>query len=303
MVFMSAKLLFIFNPASGKANIKNYLFEIIDIFTKEDYDVTVHPTQCQNDAYNTIVKKAQENDVIVISGGDGTLNEAVSAMMSFPPEKRKPLGYIPCGTTNDFAMSRGIPTNALEAAQRIAQGNTFECDIGLFNEKYFTYVAAFGAFTDVSYDTPQEIKNIFGHAAYVFEGMKKLASIPSYHITLTTDKETVEGKFSLGLILNSTRLAGFDLKRIEKESIIDLKDGLFEIVLIKRPVTFMQIQEILNAIITGAINENEQVVLIKTTNAHIVSDEEIKWTLDGEFGGAYKEVDMRVINQPIKFIG
>ncbi len=300
---MWKKLLFIFNPLSGKANIKNYIFDITDIFTKAKYDVTVHPTQCQDDAYKTILNKAAEYDVIVISGGDGTLNEAVSAMMTFEPEKRKPIGYIPSGTTNDFAVSRGIPTDALEAAQRIAQGNMFECDIGLFNEKHFTYVAAFGAFTDVSYDTPQEVKNIFGHAAYVFEGMKKLTSIPSYHITLTTDKETVEGDFSLGLILNSTRLAGFDLKRIEKESIIDLKDGLFEIVLIKKPVTFMQIQEILNAIITGVINENEQVVLIKTPNAHIVSDEEIKWTLDGEFGGAYKEVDMRVINQPIKFIG
>lgn len=299
---MSTKLLFIFNPTSGKANIKNHLFEIIDIFTKEDYDVTVHPTQCQDDAYNTIINKAQENDVVVVSGGDGTLNEAVRAMMTFDYESRKPIGYIPTGTTNDFAASRGISTDITEASRAIAKGDTFECDIGLFNQKHFTYVAAFGAFTDVSYDTPQEAKNIFGHAAYVWEGVKRLTKIESYHIKLTTKDETIEDDFSLGLILNSTHLAGFDLKRIESENIIDLTDGLFEIVLIKKPVTFLQIQEILNVIINGEIKETDQFVLIKTSNAHISCDREIKWTLDGEFGGAYKEVDMTVLNKPIKFI-
>ncbi len=299
---MFKKLLFIFNPTSGKANIKNNIFEIIDIFTKADYDVTVHPTQCQDDAYITITNKAHEYDIVVVAGGDGTLNEAVRAMMTFDYENRKPIGYIPSGTTNDFAASRGIPTDIIEAAKHIAQGNTFECDIGLFNQKHFTYVAAFGAFTDVSYDTPQEAKNIFGQAAYVWEGVKRLTKIESHHITLTTDGKTIEGDFSLGLILNSTRLGGFDIKLIDVQSIVDLTDGLFEIILVKKPVTLLQIQEILNVIINGGIEETDQFILIKASNAHICCDSEIKWTLDGEFGGAYKDVDISVLNKPIKFI-
>lgn len=296
---ISKKLLFVFNPISGKANIKNNIYEIIDIFTKAEYDVTVRPTQTGNDAHEYIKENAGEYDAVVVSGGDGTLNQAVSAMMSFPKVKRKPLGYIPAGTTNDFAHSRGIPSDALDAALKIAEGNTIKCDIGTFNNRYFTYVAAFGAFTDVSYDTPQDIKNIFGHGAYVLEGIKRLANLESYKISLQTEDTFVEDYFFLGLILNSTSLAGLNLK----QNIIDLNDGLFEIVLIKRPVNLFQIQEIFNLILTGNTEENDTFKLIKTSKAQICSEKVLKWTLDGEFGGEYDNVQMTVEQSALTLLG
>ena len=249
--------------------------------------------------YKFIKNHAGEYDAIVVSGGDGTLNEAVSAIMSFPKVKRKPLGYIPAGTTNDFAHSRGIPKDMLDATLKIAEGKTFKCDIGTFNQKFFAYVAAFGAFTDISYDTPQETKNIFGQGAYLLEGLKRLTNIGSYKITVETDEAFVSDYFSLGLILNSTSVAGFNLKN----ELIDLNDGIFEIVLVKRPVTFMQMQEIFNTILTGTTEENDLFKLIRTSKAKITSEETLKWTLDGEFGGEFKEIEMNVEQNALTFMG
>ncbi len=296
---ISKKLLFVFNPISGKALIKNHIFEIVDILTKAEYDVTLRPTQGNRDAYNFIKNHAGEYNAIVVSGGDGTLNEAVSALMSFPKVKRKFLGYIPSGTTNDFAHSRGIPKDMLDAALKIADGKTFKCDIGTFNQKFFAYVAAFGAFTDISYDTPQETKNIFGQGAYLLEGLRRLTNIESYKITVETDEVFVSDYFSLGLILNSTSVAGFNLKN----ELIDLNDGIFEIVLVKRPVTFMQMQEIFNTILTGTTEENDLFKLIRTSKAKITSEESLKWTLDGEFGGEFKEIEMNVEQNALTFMG
>lgn len=296
---ISKKLLFVFNPISGKALIKNHIFEIVDILTKAQYDVTLRPTQGNRDAYEFIKNHAAEYDAIVVSGGDGTLNEAVSAIMSFPKVKRKPLGYIPAGTINDFAHSRGIPKDMLDATLKIAEGKTFKCDIGTFNQKFFAYVAAFGAFTDISYDTPQGTKNLFGHGAYLLEGLKRLTNIESYKITVETDEVFVSDYFSLGLILNSTSVAGFNLKN----ELIDLNDGIFEIVLVKRPVTFTQMQEIFNTILTGTTEENDLFKLIRTSKAKITSDENLKWTLDGEFGGEFKQIEMNVEQNALTFMG
>ena len=300
---MSEKLLFVFNPFSGKALVKNYIFDVIDIFTKAGYDVTVRPTQGTKDAYNFIKANAPQFDAIVVSGGDGTLNEAVSALMTFPKEERKHLGYIPAGTTNDFAQSRGIPKDVLEATLKIAQKSTFKCDIGSFNEKHFAYVGAFGAFTDISYDTPQEFKNLFGQAAYFLEGIKRLANLQSYRIILETDTVKVDDYFFLGIILNSTSLAGFNLDLLHNNVKIDLSDGLFEIILVKKPVNLMQMQEIFNAVMNGDTEETEQFKFIRTQKATIRSDEKLKWTLDGEFGGEFDDIDMVVEKEAITFLG
>ena len=300
---MSEKLLFVFNPFSGKAQVKNYIFDIIDIFTKAEYDVTVRPTQGSSDAYNFIKENAPQYDAIVVSGGDGTLNEAVSALMTFPEAERKPLGYIPAGTTNDFAQSRGIPKDVLEATLKIAQKNTFKCDIGTFNQKYFAYVAAFGAFTDISYDTPQEFKNLFGQAAYFLVGIKRLANLQSYRVIVETDSVKVDDYFFLGIILNSTSLAGFNLDLLHNNVKIDLSDGLFEIILVKKPVNLMQMQEIFNAVMNGDTEETEQFRFIRTQKATIRSDEKLKWTLDGEFGGEFDNIDMVVEKEAITFLG
>ena len=174
------KLLFIFNPHAGKAQIKSRLLQIVDLMVKRGYDVTIYPTQAKRDALKIVQKRAEEFDLIVCSGGDGTLDEAVSGMML--SGKKVPLGYIPAGSTNDFANSLKIPKDMVKAAEIAISGKTFACDVGMFNEKPFVYVAAFGMFTAVSYKTRQEWKNILGHAAYLLEGVKSLTEIASYRL-------------------------------------------------------------------------------------------------------------------------
>ena len=169
---MKKKLLFVFNPCSGKAQIKNQLLDIVDTMVKADYEVTVYPTQCAGDAKEKVEAYAGNYDLVVCSGGDGTLDEVVTGMMQC--KAKVPLGYIPAGSTNDFASSLGIPKDMEKAAEAAVTGKSFPCDVGLFNGDYFVYVAAFGLFTEVSYKTSQEWKNVLGHAAYILEGAKCL---------------------------------------------------------------------------------------------------------------------------------
>ena len=171
---MTKKMLFIFNPHSGKGQIKNHLLDILDKFAKAEYDITVRPTQERLDAYNYIKNNGDKFDRIVVSGGDGTLNEAVKGLMEFDADKRPCLGYIPTGTTNDFASTLELPKSIAKSSDIAVNGVPFKCDIGKFNSTTFNYVAAFGAFTDVPYDTPQETKNILGHTAYVLEPLEDL---------------------------------------------------------------------------------------------------------------------------------
>ena len=201
------KMLFIVNPRSGKGQIKNNLLEILDIFNKAGYEPTMHITQSVLDAKETVKAKAADYDVVVCSGGDGTLNETVSGLMEEGIEI--PLGYIPAGSTNDFASSLRIPRNMKKAAQLITEGRLFQCDVGTFNERYFNYVAAFGAFTEVSYATPQQMKNVLGHQAYILEAMKKLMSIKPATMILEHDGGRIEGEFLYGMISNSTSVGGF----------------------------------------------------------------------------------------------
>ena len=188
---MKKKLLFIFNPHSGKGLIKNKLLEIVDIMVKADYEVTIYPTQSKGDAQNHVREEAKNYDLIVCSGGDGTLDEAVSGMME--SEEKTLLGYIPAGSTNDFANSLRIPKSMLKAANVAVKGRRFPVDIGYFNGDSFVYVAAFGLFTAVSYQTSQQLKNVLGHAAYILEGMKQLLDIPVYKMRVEYDDEVLEG--------------------------------------------------------------------------------------------------------------
>ncbi len=170
---MDKKLLFIYNPIAGKAQIRNKLADIIDLFTKEGYEVVAHPTQSSADAEATIINaKEGKYDLVVCSGGDGTLDRVVYGMMK--REEKIPIGYIPAGSTNDFANSMKIPKSMMRAAEITMKGKIFQSDIGSFQNDYFVYIAAFGMFTDVSYQTKQEVKNVLGHAAYILEGMKRI---------------------------------------------------------------------------------------------------------------------------------
>lgn len=281
------KLLFVVNGHSGKGQIKNKLLDIIDLMIKEGYHVQVHTTQEREDATKVVREQAKYYDLVVCSGGDGTLDEAVTGMMQ--SEVRTPLGYIPAGSTNDFANSLEIPKDMIQAAKTAVLGVPFSCDVGEFNGDYFIYVAAFGIFTDVSYATSQELKNALGHVAYILEGAKRLYTIKTYHMRVEYDGNEIEGDFLLGMITNSTSVGGF--KNMTGKD-VKLDDGMFEVTLIHKPKNIIE----LNTIIASLTNLKDETDLIDSFRAESVkfySEEEIPWTLDGEFGGDHKEVQIK----------
>ncbi len=278
------KMLFIFNPNSGKGLIKNYLMKIIDIFVKAGYEVTAYPTQARYDASQTAGSRGKEFDVIVCSGGDGTLGEVIKGLMSL--DRKIPLGYIPSGTMNDFASSLGIPKDMEEAALRICKSGVISVDVGSFNEEYFTYIAGFGVFTDVSYETSQNMKNMFGHLAYVMEVMRRLNTAKSYHITVSHDGVSIEDDFIFGMVSNSCSVGG--LKGLSGKEVL-LDDGVFEVFLIKMPKSIIEFQQTINCLVRREL-ESGCFYLFKSAEIEFHSDDDLPWTLDGEFGGNCRNV-------------
>ena len=283
------KLLFIFNPYSGKAQIKNKLLEIVDIMVKAGYEVTIYPTQARADALNLVQKRAKKYDLVVCSGGDGTLDEAVSGMML--SEKKVPLGYIPAGSTNDFANSLKIPKDMVKAAKAAVSGKKFACDVGKFNDSFFIYVAAFGIFTAVSYKTSQEWKNILGHAAYILEGAKSLHEITSYRMRVEYEDQVIEDEFIYGMITNSNSVGGF--KNMTGKNVL-LDDGKFEVTLIRKPKNLVELNEIL-ASLSNMIDDTDAIYSFKSDCITFYAEEKVPWTLDGEYGGNPQEV--KISNQ------
>ncbi len=283
------KLLFIFNPYSGKAQIKNKLLQIVDIMVKAGYEVTIYPTQARADALNLVQKRAKKYDLVVCSGGDGTLDEAVSGMML--SEKKVPLGYIPAGSTNDFANSLKIPKDMVKAAKTAVSGKKFACDVGKFNDSFFIYVAAFGIFTAVSYKTSQEWKNILGHAAYILEGAKSLHEITSYRMRVEYEDQVIEDEFIYGMITNSNSVGGF--KNMTGKNVL-LDDGKFEVTLIRKPKNLVELNEIL-ASLSNMIDDTDAIYSFKSDCITFYAEEKVPWTLDGEYGGSPQEV--KISNQ------
>ncbi len=280
------KMLFVYNPNAGKGLLKSKLSDVLDIFVKADYEVVVYPTQRYKDAYDKIKHMEDKFDIVVCSGGDGTLDEVVTGMMKRDKEDRVPIGYIPTGTTNDFASSLHISRDILEAAYVSVHGRAFACDVGRFNQDVFVYVAAFGLFTDVPYQTDQKLKNALGHAAYVLEGVKRLSNIPSYHIKVTAGEQFIEDEFMIGMISNSKSVAGF--RGITGKE-VKFDDGEFEVTLIKKPKNAMELQEIITALLVDNFN-TKYMYVFKASDILLESKEEIPWTLDGEFGGQHDNV-------------
>ena len=278
------KLLFVFNPHAGKGQIKSKLLEIVDTFVKRDFSVTIHPTQAPADARKLVEEQAGEYDLVVCSGGDGTLDEVVSGMMRH--EERTAIGYIPAGSTNDFGNSLKIPKDMLKAARTAVDGKQFPCDVGVLNGKFFIYVAAFGLFTDVSYETPQEWKNLLGHAAYILKGAESLTAIKAYPMHVKCNGEMLDGEFIYGMVTNSTSVGGF--KNMTGAN-VRLDDGLFEVTLIKRPKNAIELGEILRSL-TNLKDDTDLIYSVKTDKIYITSQEEVAWTMDGEFGGNHTEV-------------
>lgn len=278
------KLLFIFNPRAGKGQIRTKLFEIIDIFVKGGYEVIVYPTQKAQDGYVKTRELAPEMDLVVCSGGDGTLDEVVNGLME--AEVQVPLGYIPAGSTNDFANSLKISKNMVQAAKDIIEGKLYSCDVGVFNKTNFVYIAAFGLFTDVSYETDQNLKNVLGHLAYLLEGTKRIFNVPTYWLKVGTKDEVLEGEYIYGMITNARSVGGF--KNIIGPG-VELNDGLFEVTLIRKPKNPIELNEIITSLVS-AEDKTELIDNFKTDWIQIESRQEIAWTLDGEFGGDHSFV-------------
>jgi len=278
---MAKRLLFIYNPCAGKEKIRGKLSEIIEILSDGGYEITVYPTKGPGDAVNVAREKSVEYDLVVCCGGDGTLDEVVTGIME--QDKKVPISYIPAGSTNDFGNSLGLPKTLTAAAQTAITGKRFCCDIGAFNQGTFVYIAAFGIFTDVSYETPQNSKNILGHAAYVLEGLKKLSSLRTYEMKVEFNGIQEEGEFLFGMISNSTSVGGF--KKITGKY-VEMNDGLFEVTLIRKPKSAIELNQIIAALVMESMDA-PCIIYAKTDRIRIRSEEPVAWTLDGEFGGEH----------------
>ena len=290
------KMLFIYNPNAGTGLIKSKLSDIVDTFAKGGYEITIYPTQKYQDAMEKTMEYQEQYDLVVCSGGDGTLDEVVTGMLS--RKDQIPVGYIPAGTTNDFANSLQIPKDMLEAANIIVNGKPFACDVGGFNDDHFVYIAAFGIFTDVSYETKQSMKNILGYLAYLLEGAKRIFNIPSYRIRVTYDDKVIEDEFIYGMVTNSRSVGGFS-GIIGPDVVFD--DGEFEVTLIRTPKNAIELNELLGAIVMRQINP-ERMYSFKSGNVRFESEVEIPWTLDGEFGGEHSDVLIRNQKQALQIM-
>ena len=286
------KVLLIVNPCAGRTKSRAATFDIVDKFSQSDYEFSVHTTTCRGDATNIVKNNGDGMDLVVCCGGDGTLNETINGVMDML--RRIPIGYIPTGSTNDLASTLGIPRDIGKATDLIMSGNTNSYDIGLFNNRYFSYVASFGAFTKSSYATSQKMKNRLGHVAYILNGLKEWKNMKPVHMRVEYDGGVIEDDFSFGAISNSTSVAGlfkFDVNDVR------LNDGYFEILLVRR------IRPITAPAMLGKVIRHEydgkHIVFLRTSKARFISNVEVPWTLDGEYGGAPKTAMVHVLSKAV----
>lgn len=262
---------------------------MIDVMVKGGFEVTVYPTQGALDATNRVISDGAQYDRIICSGGDGTLDEVVTGLLK--ADLKIPVGFIPTGTTNDFASSIGVEAGWEHALNAAVGNSSISCDVGGFNDDYFVYVAAFGLFTGASYTTSQEWKNVLGHVAYILEGIRELADVPSYHMNITAPGVSLEGDYILGMVTNSTSVGGI---RGLISGDISLDDGLLEVTLIRQPQNPIEFSEIL-AFFTNFNKDTSMVDFFQTDHISFSSDALISWTLDGEFGGEHEAVSITSI--------
>ncbi len=276
------RLLFIFNPTSGTGQVKAALAPVLDVFTKAGWITTSYPTQCKGDATRVARELSPQFDRVICAGGDGTLSEVVSGLTEVkdPP----PLGYIPFGSTNDCATTLHLPRKPREAALVAAgTGVSVPIDIGRLNGKPFIYVAAFGAFTKVAYDTPQDLKNTFGHMAYIFAGIASLPTIAPYRMKVAYDGQTLEDDFYFGMVSNSQSIGGI---RPPTANRVVLDDGLFEVLLVKKPLNLADFTDGVQALANPSAERSGALVQFQASQLTFTCEQPIPWTVDGEFGGS-----------------
>ncbi|MGI6607489.1 MAG: diacylglycerol/lipid kinase family protein [Erysipelotrichaceae bacterium] len=290
------KILFIYNPVAGQLQIKNYLWAILNYFSSLEAELTVHATQKSKEAYHLIKNEAEKYDKIICSGGDGTLHEIINGMMEI--ESSNPLGYIPAGSVNDFAASLKLPRNMDKAARLTIKGKPKGIDVGKFNDKYFIYVAAFGVFTDVAYETTQEMKNILGKLAYFLQGIKSVASMKAFKVKTIVDGIVSEDEYLYGMVTNTLTVGS--LYKLSNQN-VELDDGLFEVTLVKATYDVLELSSIASYLLSGK-GDNNLVKIFKTDNIEFIVDEPMPWTLDGEYGGEPKEVKIEVVQKAINIV-
>ena len=293
---MNKRVLVIVNPRAGVKKSKRDLFEIIDRLSRAGYTVTAQTTTQGGDGSRFVREYGKDHDLIVCCGGDGTLNEVINGVLD--SELKIPLGYVPAGTTNDFARTLQLPKKAERCMDLILSGYPHPYDIGQFNDRKFTYIASLGAFTKVSYSTPQKIKNALGHTAYLLEGVKEIGNITPFEAEFTADKETYSGEFLFGSVSNSTSIAGlFKLNKLE----VRLDDGEFELMLIRNPKNVTDLHGLLQGLTRGKYDPR-YVVFTHAKEFSFKSKTPLPWTLDGESGGEQTEVKISVLPDAINII-
>lgn len=291
------KLLFVMNPCAGLRKANRVLADIISIFNRADYEVTVHITAATSDAEEIVERSAAAFDLVVCCGGDGTFNETVSGVLK--SGATTPMGYIPAGSTNDFATSLGLSGDILQAAKDIVQCSAVPFDMGSFNGRYFSYVASFGVFTRASYATPQSLKNALGHAAYILSGIQELSQIKTQHVTITLpDGTVIEDDFLFGAISNSTSMAGILTIAPDK---VDLQDGLFELLLVRAPKDLAELSECISALQRQTYNCN-MITFLSTPSATITAPETMDWTLDGEHQPGQRDIRVENLHHAVSVI-
>jgi len=296
---MEKKLLFIVNPRAGKTKSSAPLFEAVSIYSAAGYLISVRNTRRRGDATRLAERCGADFDLIVCHGGDGTLNETVNGVMRLPPEKRPRISYLPGGSTNDFAASLSISSDPPVAAQSAMRMQPRFLDVGMFNDRRFVYVASFGAFTRTSYSVPQDVKNVFGHFAYILEGVRDLDSLHPYKMRLTADNEVFHGEYLFGAVSNSTSIAG--LMKLAPED-VSFDDGRFELLLVPVPKTPLAMQSLVHALMYQDYASSEGLIFRHVRHVRAETEDNIPWTLDGEFAPGAPRVDISIEDNAIELL-
>ncbi len=290
------KLLFLVNPTAGQRRVNKFLTDIIGIFNEGGYEVTVFLTTGPGSGTGIVEARAADYDLVVCAGGDGTLNESITGLMEAGADC--PIGYIPCGSTNDFASTLKLSMDVVQAARDIMLGRPEEYDLGKWGERYFSYIASFGAFTRVSYATPQNLKNALGHLAYVLSGIQELPQIRSIPMSLELDGERVEGKYIFGAVSNSTSVGGvFTLD----PRLVDLRDGKFEVILVRLPRDMNELAACISAIQSGTY-DCAAITFRSVSRLTVCQDPAVVWTLDGERAEGQQEIPIENLHRAIRLV-
>ena len=296
---MKRKLLFFVNPRAGQLELRYHLLDMIHVLTAGGYEVTVHPTQNPRDLTECIAREGSAYDLVVCAGGDGTLNEAVSGLMQL--EQRPPLGYIPGGTCNDVASTLGIPKDPVAAAKAILSGTPKAIDVGRFgDDRWFTYVAGFGAFTDVAYETPQQEKRVLGRMAYLLKGAQSLGGIHPISMTMEVGGRVITDQVLLGLVCSTTSVGGFKASGSVLKG-VSLNDGLYEVIVAKNITSIQDLSALGNLLVKREFDPRF-FYTFQTDRIRFSFPEPVKWTLDGEFGGAVADARIENHNMAVEIL-